>query len=133
MSYSHDPSSSDRDHVRYIIGDTDESDEFLGDNEIDFELVEANDDVVEASIRCIDKILAKISRLVDYRMHGVTVSGSQAYDQFSRLRRELLSSSGAGAALAFAGGLSQSETDTFESDLDRRPGFFKRDMHDNTS
>jgi hypothetical protein len=131
MSYSGDPESTTRDWVRARIGDVDEEQEFLADAEYDSIIDAAGDSPVASALEAIRWILARLSRHVDYRMHGVTVSASQAREHFLQTMQDLSGvGSDAGAALAYAGGISQADKDTREADTDRIPTSFKRGMHE---
>ena len=63
-SYSGDPSSSDRDALRFLIGDTDTSDQQLVNEELDYLLTE-HGAVGPAGIAACRAMIGKYARLVD--------------------------------------------------------------------
>jgi hypothetical protein len=81
FSYSGDPSASDVDAVRFLIGDVDASAFFLSDAEINFTLLEYFDhswnrpNLLAAAGACAESIAAQLSREVSYSADGVSVSG----------------------------------------------------------
>lgn len=130
MSYGGDPEATTRDWVRARIGDIDEEQEFLSDTEYDSIIDASADNRLASTIEAIKWILTRLSRNVDYRLHGVVVDASQARDHFAQALEELTGIGSSSAALAYAGGISQADKDTREADSDRVPTSFKRGMHE---
>lgn len=117
MTFSYDTSlSTDRDKVRFRIGDTDSNRELLSNEEINAVLT-AKPAVMPASLECVDAILAKIARDVDRNAAGITSSRAQAFNHYlelkKRLQQEMLTE-----AEMFVGGLSKAAKQTFEEDSD---------------
>lgn len=70
MSWTYDPTQlkdSPLMQVRLVLGDTDEDDPLMENEEIQFYLDEAGD-VNHASIRCIDTALARIAAIPEYKL-----------------------------------------------------------------
>lgn len=130
MSYGGDPEASTRDWVRARIGDVDEEQEFLTDTEYDSIIEASADNAVASTIEALKWILTRLSRHVDYRLHGVVVNASQAREHFVLALEEITGIGSSSAALAYAGGISQLDKDTREADPDRIPTSFKRGMHE---
>ena len=64
MSWTYtDPNTSDRDKIRFLIGDTDSTDPLLSDEEIAFTLTEAGGSVYQAGHDSCYAIAAKFSRM----------------------------------------------------------------------
>lgn len=61
-SYSGDPTSSPKDEIRFLIGDTTESDPVLLDGEILYVLDEHNGNVSRAVIAACEAAVAKLAR-----------------------------------------------------------------------
>lgn len=117
MSFAYSTSlATNKDKVRFRIGDTDSNRPLLSDEEIDAVLV-SKPAVLPASIECVEAILAKIARDVDRNAAGISSSRSQAFNHYLELRgklaREMLTESE-----MFVGGLSKAAKRSFESNPD---------------
>lgn len=101
-SYSGDPSASDLDMVRWLIGDTDERNQEQSDEEIAAALTMGST-VIGAAVLALDALIARYSHLVDYAWSGdYSESASQRVDQLRRRRTDLLSGTYSGVAPATA-------------------------------
>lgn len=130
-TYSGDPSSSDRDQVRFIIQDTDSDDQLLQDEELDYLLTEEGN-VTSASIRAAEILMAKFSRMCDEKVGQVSVSYSQKAEQYKRLVDQLKRRAAIKNVTPFAGGISESQKETEERDSDRVNPSFTMEMDDFT-
>ena len=71
MSWTYtDPNTSDRDKIRFLIGDTDSTDPLLSDEEIAFTLAEAGGSVYQAGHDSCYAIAAKFSRMAQSKSVG---------------------------------------------------------------
>ncbi len=131
-SYSKDPSANNKDHVRFLIGDTDSESEQLSDAEVNHTLTESGSSVYPAAILCVDSLLAKYTRLVDKSIGDLKISFSQRVEHYKALRATLRNRLGIRAAAPYAGGISISDKNSVELDTDRTKPAFARGMHDNT-
>lgn len=87
-SYSGDPGSRDEDAVRFEIGDTDETDQQMGDEEITYALsVEGN--VLGASARCCEVLARKYARQADYTIGPLSLNASQRGEAYKLMAIEL--------------------------------------------
>ena len=68
-NYRGSPAGSERDTVRFMVGDTDTTDQLITDEEIAWCIERGNGVNIGAAIAC-DAISAKFSRLVDGAMGG---------------------------------------------------------------
>lgn len=68
-TYSGDPSSHDRDKVRFLVGDTDTTDQLVSDEEIAYLLTEAGDPYRAAHDACM-AIAAKFTRKAQSKSVG---------------------------------------------------------------
>lgn len=93
-SYSGDPSSSDRDAVRYYLGDTDPDDPLVSDGEIDFLLAEwlpvSNSKLIVAAVAA-ENLASRYAREVAVSADGVTVALQDLMDRFLALSGRLRS------------------------------------------
>jgi len=89
MAWSYDDTlSTDRDKVRFLVGDTDTNRQLLSNSEIDF-LVTENPDYRQAAVNSCDAIIAKLSRDVDRNGPGMNATRSQQIQHYKDLKIEL--------------------------------------------
>lgn len=88
-TYSKDPSTSTLDEVRFTIGDTDELYPLLQNEEIQFTLKQEDNNVIKASIRCCEAILAKWLKEVSYDTESESVDLSDRIDSMQHLMQAL--------------------------------------------
>jgi hypothetical protein len=130
-TYSGNPSSSDKDAIRYLIGDTDTNNQLLSDEEIAYELTRSN--VYGAAALSCNAIVAKLSRLVDtYLDRDIRANMSQAVKNYQALARNLEFKARLSIAAPFCGGVSVSDKESREQDTDRVSPYFKVTMDDYT-
>jgi hypothetical protein len=92
-TYSGDPSASDRDAVRFRIGDTDEAEPLLADAEIDWLLAEQGT-VLPAAIEACRAIAARYARKCDKSVGPVSISYSQRSQHYRDLAAEIAHEAG---------------------------------------
>jgi hypothetical protein len=78
MPYSGDPTTSDSDLVRFLIGDTND-DELLNDNEIEYCLTRASDVARTAAAFACEAILMKYYSKPDVKMGSFTEKPDRAF------------------------------------------------------
>lgn len=89
MAWSYDPSlTTDKDRARFYIGDTDQEDPLLSDEEIDA-LIELEGSPRKAAITALEHLAAKFSRQADTDNTGLAVSASQRAKAFAERAQEL--------------------------------------------
>lgn len=116
-SYTGDPSSSDKDTVRFLIGDTDTSSEQLSDEEIAY-LITEHGSAQAAAIAGCEALQAKYARQADQKTGDISISYSQLskhYQQLATTIRNRLSI----LATPYAGGISYADRETDNTDTDR--------------
>jgi hypothetical protein len=135
MSWSYNPAdlvtstaSGRLNIVRLLIGDTDETEQILQDEEIVFSLDQTNNNVYYAGSWACRIVAAKFSRLVDTTIDS---AGSSRYshriDHFTMLAQQLsdLGKKTYGKSLGLsAGGISNTAMDVARSNTDRPDGFY---------
>ena len=117
------PSTSDKDEVRYRIGDTNTNDQQLSDEEIEFELTQTGG-VLAAAIECCRALQAKYSRMVDKSVDGLRMSYSQRQKQYADMILTLTEKLVATGAMPYAGGISIADVRAVDEDPDRMPRKF---------
>ena len=130
-SYS-DPSASPKDAVRFLVGDTDTTDQLINDEEIEF-LVDEFGDVYTAAGSVAESLAAKFAREVTHSGDGLSYSGNQLYQHYTdlaeRLRRLAARRRRSGAG-PYVGGISHRERELADADMDKIPTSFRSHMHD---
>lgn len=129
-SYSHDPSTSDKDAVRFLIGDTNSDDKLLSDNEINY-VLSAEGTVLQAAINCLQNLIVVYSRQVDTSGDNRSKSLSQRVQSFRTALDSLLERQSMQGLNVFAGGISKAQKDTQCTDDDRVAPVFTKQMFDN--
>lgn len=88
-SYSGDPTTSPKDEVRFLLGDTDIDFPILQDEEINYLLANNNNTAINAAIAGCDAQLAHFAKLVTYTAGREKVAASDRLNAFKTLRRQL--------------------------------------------
>jgi len=113
--------------VRFLIGDTDTSDQQLSDEEIAYLLTEYSA-ARRAALEAARSLQAKYARLCDQRTGDISISYSQRRDSYAALVRDLQRGM---LGTPYAGGISQADKDSDEDDSDRVNPAFSVEMMDN--
>lgn len=114
--------------VRLLIGDTQEDDPQLQNEEIDFSLNQGNNNVYQSAIYCCRLLASKYSRMVNTQLDGaLQAEYSDRARQYITLAIQLgeLAKSATGKGMgAFAGGISITAVKLAEAETDRvKPAF----------
>lgn len=132
MSFSYNgPSAGLIDEVRYRVGDTVEALALLTDEEIAWELSEASNDALQASLAAVDKMLALCAHDTLTSADGITRDVSGRKTALEAIRTQLVTRMALAGAAPWAGGVSVSEQETRRADTDLiAPDFYRgRDDH----
>lgn len=125
-SYSHNPSSSAKDEVRFLVGDTKISQPLLEDEEITYLLKQYNNYPLNAAARGCEMIIAKFSRMADETVGQVSKSYSQIAAQYRLLMNDLRNRIGLEGARPYAGGISRLDKEDHKQNRDLvKPDFTK--------
>lgn len=129
-SYSGDPSSSDKDAVRFNIGDTIEADPQLQDEEILYLLDINGGSIQQATIDAFKALISKYSRFVNEKVGDVSNALSDRLENFklalSEYERKLTA-----FVVPFAGGISVAGKKANERNTALIEPFFNRPQFDN--
>lgn len=131
-TYSKNPLSSDRDAVRFKIGDTNSDDQQLSNEEITY-LLTTYTSVEKAAVEAARTLIAKYARLVDKTVGDLSISYSQRLAAYKDLLTTLetgMLTSGALVAAPYAGGLTHSDKQLLRDDSDAVQNNFEIDTHD---
>lgn len=130
FSYSGDPSTSDKDNVRFILQDTDATHPLLQDEEINFLLIQEGD-VYQAAAIGAERIAANFARFTDIKIGDYSESASKYFDHYTKLAKKLKQDAMRRLVVPYAGGLSISEKETDAQDQDLVQPIFKKDFMNN--
>ena len=130
-----DPSNSDNDAVRFLVGDTNVSDPKLQDEEIAFAFSQASNDTYLAAAICARAIGSKFADSLDERFENVQSNGSRISDNYYALATRLEAQSkkfgSRGLGVPVAGGLTRSDIQAADQNTDRVKPKFKQDQFAN--
>lgn len=88
-TYSGNPANSPLDAVRYQIGDTQESDPLLSNEEIQYELARSGNDVLRAAVKCCEAIAARFARLANSTIGKTSIQAEAKFKQYTQKTQEL--------------------------------------------
>lgn len=130
FTYSGDPSTSSRDQVRFLLGDTDGSSPLLQDAEIDWLLTQEHH-IFLAAARAADTIAAKFTSEVNVSADGMSFNAKDIGDNYAKLAERLRATHKATQryGIPYVGGILVSEHG--HTDHDVVPHSFTSHMHDN--
>jgi hypothetical protein len=132
FTYSGNPSSSDHDAVRFLVGDTDAAEPKVSDEEIAFLLGEWAD-VYQAAAAAADHMSATASSWMSYSADGNSLNLSELQSKYSLLADALRGQGRRRNRVApYAGGIDVGDHETNASDESVYPLNFSLGMHDDT-
>jgi hypothetical protein len=126
-SYSGDPTSSPKDEVRFLVGDTNTLDQQLQDAEIMYALtlvyppptpIPPNGNYIPAAY-CCDALMSKYARMIDKGVGDLRISYSNRIKQYQELAARLRMRATLAHVPMFAGGTSIAQKIAAYSDPDR--------------
>ena len=128
MTWSYkNPDNNSTDLIRFLIGDTIESDPLLQDEEVNYFLNTVKLSINASACECVLAIIAKISREYDQSVGPVKYTLSQRVKHFKELLKKLEVKRSTGVS-PYCGGISISDTESIKSDTDRIEPRFTRDL-----
>lgn len=84
-TYGGNPAEDDVDAVRYRIQDTDEDRPLITDEEIEYELDEADDDILQAALSCAEVLVARGAHKVTKKINNRQINYSDLTAQYRAL------------------------------------------------
>ena len=134
-SYSTDPSTSPKDEVRFLLGDTNQNDPLISDEEINYLIGKWSDPYICAAMGA-EALSAKYASLIDRSVGSLSISYSQRSQQFADLAKRLrqqarstaASSGGAGPQVF---GIAWADKDEKDADTTLIPDTFDEGFMDN--
>lgn len=128
-SYSGNPAASDLDEVRFLIGDTDTTDQLVSNEEIAWAIANNAGTILAAATLC-EALSAKFAREVDKSIGSLSVSAASRSGHFASRAASLRVQSVA-LCEVFVGGLSISDKAALDADADAVQPFFRAGQDDN--
>ena len=133
-TYSGDPSASDLDEVRFMLQDTDTTDQLMPDEEIQF-VIDKWAGVVGSNIWaaaiCAETLAAKFAREVSVSGDGVSVAVQDLQDKYDRLAASLREQHKTFAGSGENGAIGNGTIFDTTPDASIKPLSFGKGMHDN--
>ncbi len=131
-TYSGDPASTARDAVRFLIGDTDTTDQQISDEEVNWLITENGNNVYLAGSASARKVAAEFTRQVRTKTVGaLSISYAARAQEYRDLADDLRQQASTKIALAvYAGGISRADKELQEADTDWDKPAFTRGMTD---
>ena len=130
-TYSGNPADSDKDAIRFLIGDIDTDDQLVSDEEIAWAQTQGS--TYNAAAICARSIAAAFSRLADKTVDDLKINYSQKSIQYFKLANTLESKDAHKSLGVYAGGISVADKESNELDTDRVRPSFERGMTDEPS
>lgn len=129
-TYGGDPTSSPRDQIRFLVGDTDSTDQLITDQEISY-MLSMHPNAYEAASHVCLAIAAKMARCMDKSVGSLSRSYSQKYEHYKELAADLKQqAAGQSSAIPWAAGWRRSDDDARLMDTDVRPLFAERSIYE---
>lgn len=129
-NYSGDPSASPLDEVRFLVQDTDTTDQLVSDGEVNYAL-STEGSAFRAAASICDAIALKLGRQMDSK-GDTSYIAREKYEQYKQMAVELRTKASKSAVTLFAGGITHSQKDAQEQDRDRVQPAFTRELHTNS-
>lgn len=132
FTYNGSPSVSDRDAVRFLVGDTVEAEHFLEDEEVEFLITqwETKGTMFYVASKAAESIATRLAREIDINADGQNLSLASLYDRYMKLAADLIwqhQDALVGGSSLYAGGMDAHES----PDSSVAPLSFGTGMHDN--
>jgi hypothetical protein len=123
------PTTGDRDKVRFLVGDTNDNDQLVTDEEIEWALETEN--VYNAAATVALSIALKFARQADKTVDDLSIKYSQKSKNYMDLARELRTRANKRSfARPYLGGTSKAQKDSDAEDTDLVQPFFKKGQFD---
>jgi len=129
-TYSGNPADSTKDAVRFLVGDTDTTDQLITNEEITY-LIAQHGVVNRVASETARAIAAKFARLMNRTIGGLSADFSAKYRQYLELADNLLSKDELSPVSPYISGFSRSAKEAVELDTDREPTFSRKGIMDN--
>jgi enterochelin esterase-like enzyme len=117
MTFTYSPIATDRDRVRFHLGDTDASAPKFSDEEIDGVLVECDGKYKQAVLACIRNLVARLSQ-PDFKADWLQVTSGDAIASWRTLYSEKAGEFGLAAGRSFTSGVTNVTRSDWKTETD---------------
>ena len=132
MSWSYtDPSKSDKDAVRFRLGDTEMNHQQVSNEEIAYTLADKSASIPATVLALAIALRNKYAPYVNEKTDRVSIEYGKMYEHFKDLVTQLKRDS-ALTAMPYAGGISAGDKATRVDDTDRVKPKFTKDLHEHS-
>lgn len=129
MTWSYtDPSASQKDEVRWLVGDTNQAAQIVSDEEVLYALAKSAS-VFHAAAQVARAIAAKFARNVQTSVSSLSFANQQKHQQYIDLAKELESRAAHYVGPLFKG-TKVSDREEYRGDSDAVQPIFEHGMHD---
>jgi len=125
-SYGGNPVPGSLDEIRFLIGDTDSTNQLIQDGEVKYVMAQTSSSQ-ECAAQCCEAVAAKLTGKADMSIGNVRVSFSQQAKSYMTLAVQLRAKVSL-MIMPYAGGMSQGEKDAAASNTDAVKSIFSRGM-----
>ena len=129
-TYGGDPLANTRDELRFLVGDTDTSNQLLNDAEIAYANAQFPGNVKLAAAYAAKAIAAIFSRRADKQVGDLRITYSQQMKQYLDLAKKFEAEGSRAGARPYAGGITVSDKQAVNLDADRVKPSFRRGEFD---
>ncbi len=127
-TYSGNPALSQRDALRFMVGDTDDSNQQLQNEEIDY-LLTQYETVNMAAIQACYYLASLYARKIDQSVGKVKYSYGKLQDKYIKLAETIKDKQNEFPSAPYCGGISKSDKEANVEDTDRVKPAFSKDLH----
>lgn len=129
MTWTYTPDfDTDRDQVRFFMGDTDTTDQLISDEEIAFAVTEEGN-LYEAAATLCEALAAEFARKVNRQVGDLRLSSEQQFEHYLELAGKLRRRASTKSTNVLAPSISIADKNAAENDTDRVRPSFTRDLH----
>lgn len=134
-TYTGNPSSSNKDAVRFLCGDVDDGDMQVSDEEITFAVADEGNVYAAAAVIC-EHLSARWAREASRSINAgaglsTSINLSERSKAYAQKAKDLRVRASTSAGMVYAGGISQSDKEANQDDTNLVPPAFFRGMFDN--
>jgi hypothetical protein len=105
--------------VRFLIGDTDPTDQLLKDAEIYYLLGIYNNSPLDTAVQCLEAIMGKFARMVNESVGGVKIDFTDKIKNMDYMKKAIIQRMASSQIAAYAGGISISDMIQVNQNADR--------------
>jgi hypothetical protein len=129
-TYSGNPANSTLDAVRFLMGDTDTTDQLLSNEELSW-LITTEGTAYYAAAEACRAVAAKFARQMSRSVGGLSADFAAKYRQYLELADRLETEARIFPVALYISGYTRSDKEAVEENTDRESTFSRKGIHDN--